>query len=68
MPRSRKFKETATVLYSLEIVGAVVYPFDLAKWLQGFRGMRNVCSVSGGWCLKALEHEYIDRRMLMEVF
>ena len=22
--------------------------------------MRNDCSVSGDWCLKALEHEYID--------
>lgn len=30
--------------------------------------MRNVCSVSGGWCLKALGHEYIDKRMLMVVF
>lgn len=24
--------------------------------------MRNDCSVSGDWCLKALEHEYIDRQ------
>ena len=22
--------------------------------------MRNDCSVSGDWCLEALEHEYID--------
>ncbi len=45
----------------------VDYPLDLAYGLQGFRGMRNGCSVSGGWFLKALEHEYIDRRMSAEV-
>jgi len=29
--------------------------------------MRNGCSVSGGWLLKALEHEYIDSRVFTEV-
>ena len=29
--------------------------------------MGNGCSVSGGWFLKALEHEYIDRRGLLVV-
>lgn len=26
--------------------------------------MGNGCSVSGGWFLKALKHEYIDKRVL----
>ena len=30
--------------------------------------MRNDCSVSGGWFLKALEHEYIDSSVLTVVF
>ena len=29
--------------------------------------MGNGCSVSGGWILKALEHEYIDSRGLLVV-
>ena len=29
--------------------------------------MGNGCSVSGGWFLKALEHEYIDKRVLLVV-
>ena len=29
--------------------------------------MGNGCSVSGGWFLKALEHEYIDKRVLLAV-
>ena len=29
--------------------------------------MGNACSVSGGWFLKALEHEYIDSRVLLVV-
>lgn len=48
-------------------VEGIDYPLDLAYGLQGFRGMRNGCSVSGGWFLKALEHEYIDSRMFAEV-
>ena len=27
--------------------------------------MGNGCSVSGGWILKALKHEYIDKRVLL---
>ena len=27
--------------------------------------MGNGCSVSGGWILKALEQEYIDKRVLL---
>ena len=42
------------------------YPLDLVKGLQGFRGIRNGSSVSGGWFLKALEHEYIDSRVFAE--
>lgn len=49
------------------VAEGVDYPLDLAYGLQGFRGMRNGCSVSGGLFLKALEHEYIDRRMSTEV-
>lgn len=49
------------------ILDGIDYPLDLAYELQGFRGMRNGCSVSGGWFLKALEHEYIDSRMFAEV-
>lgn len=30
--------------------------------------MRNGCSVSGGWVLEGLEHEYIDSRVCAEVF
>ena len=26
--------------------------------------MRNDCCVSGDWCLKALEHEYIDSSVI----
>ena len=29
--------------------------------------MGNGCSASGGWFLKALEHEYIDRRVFLVV-
>ena len=29
--------------------------------------MGNDCSVSGGWFRKALEHEYIDKRVLLVV-
>lgn len=29
--------------------------------------MGNGCSVSGGWFRKALEHEYIDKRVLLVV-
>lgn len=29
--------------------------------------MGNGCSVSGGWILKVLEHEYIDKRVLLAV-
>lgn len=43
------------------------YPLDRVYVLQSFRGMRNGCSVSGGWLLKALEHEYIDRRVFVGV-
>lgn len=59
--------EDAASLYrkTFEIAGD--YPLDLASQLQGFRGMGNGCSVSGGWILKALEHEYIDSRVLLMV-
>ena len=57
--------EGGQTLYVKESAIAGDYPLDLASGLQGFRGMGNGCSVSGGWILKALKHEYIDKRVLL---
>ena len=65
MQRPNPFMEGGEILYVKESAIAGDYPLDLASGLQGFRGMGNGCSVSGGWILKALKHEYIDKRVLL---
>lgn len=42
-------------------------PSAFEEGLRGFRGIRNDCSVSGGWILMALTGEYIKSRLGFEV-
>lgn len=55
------------MVYEMNCAIAGDYPLDLASKLQGLRSMGNGCSVSGGWILKAWEHEYIDKRVFLVV-